>query len=180
MSQLLVSAFIQSECIRARELRSWVDLLPNAHITLLIDTHQSTIAWYGMRRAPKVAEIMDDPWGELIGPHSTSVVYYLKPDPTAAIARQMGITQERKEEGKELGMLTECFVSALQIYLLGLTVVTLCLMNLRIGLLKNTSHHDLSIILSLIQARAIVPSEDYDKVADTKHHGSIERTGERR
>ena len=89
-----------------------MDLLPNTHVTLLIDTHQSTIARYGMRRAPEVAEIMDDPWGELIGPHSTSVVYYLKPDPTA-IARQMGITQEKKEEGEELGMLTECFVSAL-------------------------------------------------------------------
>ena len=89
-----------------------MDLLPNAHVTFLIDTQQSTVARYGMRRAPEVAEIMDDPWGELIGPHSTSVVYYLKPDPTA-IARQMGITQERKEEGEELGMLTECFVSAL-------------------------------------------------------------------
>ena len=109
---ILFSAFVQSECIRARELRSWVDLLPNAHVTLLIDTHQSTVARYGMRRAPEVAEIMDDPWGELIGPHSTSVVYYLKPDPTA-IAHQMGITQEKKEEGEELGMLTECFVSAL-------------------------------------------------------------------
>ena len=42
---------------------------------------------------------------------------------------------------------------------------------------KEHSHHDLSTILPLIQARAIVPSEDYDKVADTKHHGSIERTG---
>lgn len=36
---------------------------------------------------------------------------------------------------------------------------------------------DLSTILPLIQERAIVPSEDYEKVADTKHHGSIERTG---
>ena len=36
---------------------------------------------------------------------------------------------------------------------------------------------DLSTILPLIQAKSIVPSEDYDKVADTKHHGSIERTG---
>jgi hypothetical protein len=36
---------------------------------------------------------------------------------------------------------------------------------------------DLSTILPLIQKRSIVPLEDYDKVADTKHHGSIERTG---
>ena len=89
-----------------------MDLLLNAHVTLLIDTHQNTVAQYGMHCVPKVAEIMDDPWEELIGPHSTSVVYYLKPDPTT-IAHQMGITQEKKEEGEKLGMLTECFVSAL-------------------------------------------------------------------
>ena len=35
---------------------------------------------------------------------------------------------------------------------------------------------DLSIILPLIQERSIIP-EDYEKVADTKHHGSIQRTG---
>ena len=29
----------------------------------------------------------------------------------------------------------------------------------------------------MIQQRATVPSEDYAKVADTQHHGSIERTG---
>lgn len=89
-----------------------MDLLPNVHVTYLIDTHQSHVARHGMRRAPDVVEIMDDPWAELISPHSTSVVYFLKPDPTA-MAQQMGITQERKEEGAELGMLTECFVSAL-------------------------------------------------------------------
>ena len=36
---------------------------------------------------------------------------------------------------------------------------------------------DLSTILPLINAKQIIPKEDYDKVADTKHHGSIERTG---
>lgn len=36
---------------------------------------------------------------------------------------------------------------------------------------------DLSTVLPLIQEKKIVPQEDYDKVADTKHHGSIERTG---
>ena len=81
-------------------------------MTFLIDTHQSHVAQFGKQHEPKVAEIMDDPWGELISPHSTTVVYYLKPDPTA-MAHQMGITQEKKEEGAELGMLTECFVNAL-------------------------------------------------------------------
>ena len=57
-----------------------------------------------MRCAPKVAEIMTT--------HNLSslrlcCVYYLKTDPTT-IACQMarGITQEKKEEGEELGMLT--------------------------------------------------------------------------
>lgn len=36
---------------------------------------------------------------------------------------------------------------------------------------------DLSTILPLINKKRIIPKEDYDKVADTKHHGSIERTG---
>ena len=36
---------------------------------------------------------------------------------------------------------------------------------------------DLSTILPLIDKKRIIPKEDYDKVADTKHHGSIERTG---
>lgn len=36
---------------------------------------------------------------------------------------------------------------------------------------------DLSTILPLIEAQQIIPKEDFDKVADTKHHGSIERTG---
>ena len=36
---------------------------------------------------------------------------------------------------------------------------------------------DLSTILPLVNAKRIIPKEDYDKVADTKHHGSIERTG---
>lgn len=36
---------------------------------------------------------------------------------------------------------------------------------------------DLSTILPLISEKRIIPKEDYDKVADTKHHGSIERTG---
>ena len=36
---------------------------------------------------------------------------------------------------------------------------------------------DLSIILPLIQKERIIAQEDYDKVADTKHHGSVERTG---
>ena len=36
---------------------------------------------------------------------------------------------------------------------------------------------DLSTILPLIHKRQIIPKEDYDRVADTKHHGSIERTG---
>ena len=90
----------------------WAESLPNAHVTFLIDTQQSHVARFGMRGTLEVAEIMDDPWGKLITPHSTTVVYYLKPDPTA-MAHQMGITQEKKEEGAELGMLTECFVSAL-------------------------------------------------------------------
>ena len=34
---------------------------------------------------------------------------------------------------------------------------------------------DLSKILPLIKERAIVPSKDYEAVADTKHRGSIER-----
>ena len=90
----------------------WAESLPNAHVTFLIDTHQSHVAQFGLHHAPEVAEIMDDPWGELVTPHSTTVVYYLRPDPTA-MAHQMGITQEKKEEGAELGLLTECFVSAL-------------------------------------------------------------------
>ena len=36
---------------------------------------------------------------------------------------------------------------------------------------------DLSTILPLINVKRIIPKEDYDKVANTKHHGSIERMG---
>ena len=36
---------------------------------------------------------------------------------------------------------------------------------------------DLSTILPLVEERCIIPREEYAKVADTKHHGSIERTG---
>lgn len=88
-----------------------MELLPNAHVTFLIDTHQNHVAQYGKRRVPIVAEIMDDPWGELISAHSSTVVYYLRPDPTA-MSHQLGLGREKKE-GAELGMLTDCFVSAL-------------------------------------------------------------------
>lgn len=103
---------LQTECIRAKDLHLWVESLPNTHVTFLIDTWQSHVAQFGKQRTPKVAEIMDDPWGELTGPHSNTVVYYLRPDSTA-MAHQLGVTREGKEEGSELGMLTDCFVSAL-------------------------------------------------------------------
>lgn len=106
---IILLLFLQSECIRAKDLRMWAESLPNAHVTFLIDTQQSHVAQFGKQRMTKVAEIMDNPWGELISAHSTTVVYYLRADSTA-MAHQLGVSRETKEE---LGLLTDCFVSTL-------------------------------------------------------------------
>ena len=71
------------------------------------------MAQFGKHRSAKVAEIMTDPWRDLTSAHSSTVVYYLRPDATA-MARVGREKQKEKEEGwNELGLLTECFVSAL-------------------------------------------------------------------
>ena len=103
----------QSECIRAKDLHLWAESLPNAHVTFLFGTHQNHVAQFGKHRSAKVAEIMTDPWGELTSAHSSTVVYYLRPDPTSM--SRIGREEQKREEGEwnELGLLTECFVSAL-------------------------------------------------------------------
>ena len=70
------------------------------------------MAQFGKHRSAKVAEIMSDPWGELTNTHSSTVVYYLRPD--ATVMARLGREEQKGEEGwGELGLLTECFVNAL-------------------------------------------------------------------
>ncbi len=86
----------------------WVELLPKAYFTFLIDCEQSFVAKFGKQRLPELIDILEDPWASLTDLHSPSVVYYLQPDSQA-------ISRLRKDEEVELatGMLTECFNFAL-------------------------------------------------------------------
>lgn len=97
---------LQIDCLKARDLLAWLQLLPHAHVTLLIDTEQSYVAKYGKQRDPQVVDIMEDPWSMLTGINFSTVVYYLQPE-----ARTLA--QVRSKNMQATGMLTEGFNFAL-------------------------------------------------------------------
>ena len=66
---------------------------------------------------------------------------------------------------------------SMQLYITGSSSSSVSVEDLRVQRVRIMQLLDLSTILPLIQKRNIVHSEDYEKVADTKHHGSIEHTG---
>lgn len=84
-----------------------MELLPKAFVTFLIDTHQSHVHEFGKQRQPEIVQILEDPWEMLTPHHSNTVVYFLRPDPTA-MSRLQGVQEE-----KEIGKLTKNFVDVL-------------------------------------------------------------------
>lgn len=95
------------DCLKARDLLRWLEQLPTAHVTFLIDTEQNFVAKFGKQRQPEVVDILEDPWSQLTDLNSSTVVYYLRPD-----IRAMAQLRS-KDEKLATGMLTECFNFAL-------------------------------------------------------------------
>ena len=109
----------QAECIVARQLLHWVELLQKACVTFLIDTHQSHVHEFGKQRQPKIVEILEDPWEMLTPTHSNTVVYFLRPDPIAMSRLQV----EEKEIGKLTANFVEVLLSSYMRYVFGIFLV---------------------------------------------------------
>lgn len=104
---LNIMLFIQLDSIECQDLNTWVELLPKAYVTILIDTFPSHEAAFDKRQQVSKVEIMLDPWVELTSLKSNTVVFFLRPDPKA-MAKERG-----RDHVSPLGMLTETFVKAL-------------------------------------------------------------------
>ena len=95
------------DCLKVRDILRWLNQVPNAHVTILIDTEHDFVAKFGKQRQPEVVNIMTDPWSMLTTLNSSTVIYYLQPDVQA-------MAQYTDEDIKlATGMLTECFNFAL-------------------------------------------------------------------
>lgn len=97
----------QMDCLKASDILSWLEQLPNAHFTILFDCEQNFVAGFGKQRQPKVVDIMENPWSVLTSLNSCTVVYYLKPD-IRAMAELRNV-----DVRLATGMLTEAFTFAL-------------------------------------------------------------------
>ena len=96
------------DCLKARDIYSWLEQIPQAYVTLIFDCRQNFVASFGKQRDPEVVEIMEDPWSVLTSLNSSTVVYYLRPDITA-----MAKLQDRDDKVKDaVGMLTDGINSA--------------------------------------------------------------------
>ena len=100
--------FLQhTDCVKARDLRRWLHLIPTCHVTFLIDCEHNFIAKYGKQRTPDSVDMVEDPWAMLTDLDLTTVVYYLQPDMSA-------LPQLTEEDVKKAtGSLTETFSFAL-------------------------------------------------------------------
>lgn len=94
----------QVDCLKARDILGWLDQLPHAHVTLLIDTEPDFVARYGKQQSPELVDVLEDPWSLLTSLHSSTVVFYLRPD-IGALAK----LRDRDKGTGVAGMLTEGF-----------------------------------------------------------------------
>ena len=95
--------------MRAQDIRGWLDKLPAAYVTILIDCEPNFVTRFGKQRDPEVVEVIEDPWSALTGINSSAVVFYLRPD----IGAMAKLRERDKKMRHVVGMLTECFNFAL-------------------------------------------------------------------
>ena len=97
----------QLDSIVCQDVAQWVGELPSSHVTILIDSDPSHVVAFNKMHQIAQVEIMEDPWTGLTAFDSSTVVFYLKPDPEA-MAEARG-----SRVGSPLGMLTEVFTKAI-------------------------------------------------------------------
>ena len=97
----------QLDSIICQDVAQWLEELPSSHVTILIDTDPSHVVAFNKMQQIAQVEIMEDPWSGLTAFDTSTVVFYLKPDPEA-MAENRG-----SRLGSPLGMLTEVFTKAI-------------------------------------------------------------------
>ena len=98
------------DCLKARDILGWLDQVPHAYVTLLVDCEPSFVAGFGKQRDPEVVDILEDPWSMLTSVDSTTVVLYLRPD----IGAMAKLRDRDKDLSRVAGMLTESLTFALR------------------------------------------------------------------